>query len=66
MVDKVKASRVFTKVNIYVCGVQAGCEFTNCLGTNDESLFPVETYDAIIFHGRDMDSNLKVGFHSNS
>ena len=41
---------------------QAGCEFTNCLGTPiwDPNAWPAETYDAVLFHGRDMDSNVEV------
>jgi len=39
---------------------KVGCEFTNCEGTSNRSLFPIETYHAIVFHGRNMDSNSKV------
>ena len=39
---------------------QAGCEFSNCFGTHDRSLFPVEDFDAVIFHGRNMDNDLNV------
>ena len=48
---------------LYLRFAQAGCEFTNCLGTSNQSLFPVETYHAILFHGRDMDNDLKVSSH---
>ena len=45
--------------------MQAGCEFTNCEGTDDHSLFPIENYDAILFHGNSLGSGFKVGgYHS--
>ena len=50
-----------------ICGIkigdslQVGCEFTNCVGTDNQSLLPVETYHALVFHGNSLGSGFKVG-----
>ena len=31
-----------------------GCEVTNCFGTSNRSLLPVETYDAVVFNSYDL------------
>ena len=32
-----------------------GCPETNCYVTNNRAFLPIESYDAIVFHGRDID-----------
>ena len=39
-----------------------GCEVTNCFGTSNRSLLPVETYDAVVFHSYDFPGDLAVSF----
>ena len=39
-----------------------GCEFTNCYGTSNRSLLPVETYDAVVFSSYDLLGDFAVSF----
>ena len=41
-----------------------GCEVTNCFGTSNRSLLPVETYDAVVFNSYDLLGDFTVSIFS--